>query len=56
VTGTAAIVGSTLGLRGAGLIAQILKAADAVGDETHFGAGRLNSYHAVTRHDLKGTQ
>jgi serine protease len=51
VTGTAAIVASVTGLRGAALRAQILGTTDDLGpagyDQT-FGNGRLNSYRAVT--------
>lgn len=46
VTGTAAIVASKLGLSGAALRARILDTADPV--DPAFGAGRLNSYKAVT--------
>lgn len=46
VTGTAAIVASTSTLRGSALRARILGTADAV--DPAFGAGRLNSYKAVT--------
>jgi serine protease len=51
VTGTAAVVASVSGLRGAALRTQIESTADDLGaagyDET-FGAGRLNTYRAVT--------
>jgi serine protease len=59
VTGTAAIVASVSRLRGAGLRDRLLKTADDLGaagyDET-FGAGRLNSYAAVTKKAPAGTQ
>jgi subtilisin family serine protease len=51
VTGTAAVVASKTGLRGAALRTRILSTADdkgAAGTDTQFGAGRLNSYRAVT--------
>jgi subtilisin family serine protease len=48
VTGTAAIVASVTGLRGAALRQRILSTADPIGSATQFGAGRLNSYRAVT--------
>jgi len=51
VTGTAAIVASVTGLRGAALRARILGSVDdlgAAGYDQTFGAGRLNSYRAVT--------
>ena len=51
VTGTAAIVASKTGLRGANLRTRLLGTADDKGEagyDTKFGAGRLNSYHAVT--------
>jgi serine protease len=51
VTGTAAIVASVTGLRGDALRARLIGTTDDLGapgyDET-FGAGRLNSYRAVT--------
>jgi serine protease len=50
VTGTAAIVASKAGLRGAALRSRILGTADNVG--SGFGAGRLNSYRAVTNSSL----
>lgn len=59
VTGTAGIVASTTGLRGAGLRSRLLGAADDLGvagyDQT-FGAGRLNSYRAVTNSSLPAGQ
>jgi subtilisin family serine protease len=51
VTGTAAIVASKLGLRGAALRARLESTADdkgTAGYDTRFGNGRLNSYRAVT--------
>jgi subtilisin family serine protease len=56
VTGTAAIVASKLGLTGSSLRAQILSTADAKSDVARFGAGRLNSYRAVTGSTLPGGQ
>jgi serine protease len=47
VTGTAAIVASVTGARGATLRARLLNTVDPKGDAGHFGAGRLNSYKAV---------
>jgi serine protease len=51
VTGTAAIVASKLGLRGAPLRSRLESTADDLGSggyDTNFGHGRLNSYRAVT--------
>ena len=51
VTGTAAIVASMTGLRGGALRARLEGSTDdlgAVGYDTQFGHGRLNSYKAVT--------
>jgi serine protease len=56
VTGTAAIVASKLGLRGNALRTQILTTSDNIGDDFHFGAGRLNSYRAVTNSSLPSGQ
>jgi serine protease len=56
VTGTAAIVASKRNLRGSALRAQLLGTVDAKGDATHFGAGRLNSYRAVTNQSLAAGQ
>ena len=57
VTGTAAIVASVTGLRGDALRARLLGTADDLGspgyDQT-FGAGRLNSYRAVTNSAAPG--
>jgi serine protease len=52
VTGTAGIVASMTQLRGSALRSQILGTADNVGDATHFGAGRVNAYRAVTGQTL----
>lgn len=55
VTGTAAIVASVTGLSGAALRSRILGTVDdkgAAGYDTVFGAGRLNSYRAVTNSSL----
>ena len=51
VTGTAAIVASVTGLRGGALRARLEDHADdlgAIGYDTQFGNGRLNSYRSVT--------
>ena len=59
VTGTAAVVASKTGLRGAALRSRILGTADdkgAAGTDTQFGAGRLNSYRAVTGATLAAGQ
>jgi subtilisin family serine protease len=59
VTGTAAIVASVTGLRGAALRSRILSTADdkgAAGYDQTFGNGRLNSYRAVTGSTLAGGQ
>jgi subtilisin family serine protease len=56
VTGTAAIVASVTGLRGAALRTRILSSADAKSDASRFGAGRLNSYRAVTGASLPSGQ
>lgn len=51
VTGTAAIVASKTGLRGAALRTRILGTADDIGTagvDTKFGSGRVNAYRAVT--------
>ncbi|HEU0054527.1 MAG TPA: S8 family serine peptidase [Longimicrobium sp.] len=55
VTGTAAIVASKTGLRGAALRARLESTADdkgAAGYDTTFGNGRLNAYRAVTNTSL----
>jgi serine protease len=56
VTGTAGIVASKLGLRGTALRNQLIGTVDPKNDATHFGAGRLNSYRAVTSVDLAAGQ
>lgn len=59
VTGTAGIVASKLGLRGAALRSRLESTTDdkgAAGYDTQFGNGRLNSYRAVTGTTLAGTQ
>jgi serine protease len=59
VTGTAAIVASKTGLRGAALRARLESTADDLGStgyDQQYGNGRLNSYHAVTGSPLGGTQ
>jgi serine protease len=56
VTGTAAIVASVTGLRGASLRSRLLSTADAKSDAGRFGAGRLNSYRAVTGSSLPSGQ
>ena len=51
VTGTAATVASKTGLRGSALRTRILSTADdkgTPGTDTKFGAGRVNTYRAVT--------
>ena len=59
VTGTAAIVASKTGLRGAQLRTRIETTADdlgAAGYDTKFGNGRINSYRAVTGSTLPAGQ
>ncbi|MFL5496312.1 MAG: S8 family serine peptidase [Gemmatimonadales bacterium] len=56
VTGTAGIVASKVGLTGTALRTRLLSTADPKGDATRFGAGRLNSYRAVTGNTLSGGQ
>jgi serine protease len=56
VTGTAGIVASKLGLTGSDLRSRLLSTADPKGDVLHFGAGRLNSYRAVTGSTLPAPQ
>jgi len=59
VTGTAAIVASVTGLRGAALRTRILSTTDdlgAAGYDTNFGNGRLNAYRAVTGGSLAAGQ
>jgi subtilisin family serine protease len=55
VTGTAAVVASVTGLRGSALRTRILSTADdlgATGADNTFGAGRVNTYRAVTNSSL----
>ncbi|MFL5386194.1 MAG: S8 family serine peptidase [Longimicrobiaceae bacterium] len=57
VTGTAGVVASVTGLRGAALRSRILSTADdlgAAGTDNTFGAGRVNTYRAVTNSSLAG--
>jgi serine protease len=59
VTGTAAAVASKTGLRGSALRTRILSTADdkgAAGTDTKFGAGRVNTYRAVTGTSLPAGQ
>jgi subtilisin family serine protease len=59
VTGTAAVVASVTGLRGAALRTRILGTADdkgVAGTDTKFGAGRVNTYRAVTNTVLPAGQ
>jgi subtilisin family serine protease len=59
VTGTAAVVASKTGLRGAALRTRILSTADdkgTAGTDTKFGAGRVNTYRAVTNTVLPAGQ
>jgi subtilisin family serine protease len=59
VTGTAGVVASVTGLRGAALRGRILGTADdlgAAGYDTNFGAGRVNTYRAVTNNSLPAGQ
>ena len=56
VTGTAGVVASVTGLRGSGLRSRLLSTADSKGDASKFGAGRLNSYRAVTGNTLAAGQ
>ena len=59
VTGTAAVVASVTGLRGAALRARILSTADdlgAPGYDTEYGAGRVNTYRAVMGRTLPAGQ
>jgi subtilisin family serine protease len=56
VTGTAAVVASVTGLRGADLRSRILSTVDAKSDANKFGAGRLNTYRAVTGSSLTSGQ
>ncbi len=54
VTGTAGVVASKTGLRGSSLRSRILGTTDNIG--SGFGAGRLNSYRAVTNGSLPAGQ
>jgi subtilisin family serine protease len=56
VTGTAGVVASVTGLRGSALRSRILSTADSKGDANRYGAGRLNTYRAVTGSTLGGNQ
>ena len=59
VTGTAGVVASVTGLRGAALRTRILSTADdkgAAGYDNVFGNGRLNTYRAVTNSSLPAGQ
>jgi subtilisin family serine protease len=59
VTGTAAVVASKTGLRGSALRSRILSTADdkgTAGTDTRFGAGRVNTYRAVTGTSLPAGQ
>ena len=59
VTGTAGVVASVTGLRGADLRSRILSTVDdlgAAGSDNTFGAGRLNSYRAVKGNTLAAGQ
>ena len=56
VTGTAAVVASFAGLRGSALRSRILSTTDAIGAAASFGAGRLNTYRAVTNTTLPAGQ
>ena len=59
VTGTAAVVASVTGLRGAALRDRILTTTDdkgTAGYDTKFGNGRLNTYRAVTGTTLAAGQ
>jgi len=59
VTGTAGVVASVTGLRGSALRSRIIGTADdlgAAGYDQTFGAGRVNSYRAVTNSSLPAGQ
>jgi subtilisin family serine protease len=56
VTGTAGIVASVTGLRGSALRTRLLSTTDPKTDASRFGAGRLNSYRAVTGSSLASGQ
>ena len=57
VAGTLAVVASVTGLRGAALRSRVESTADDLGTagyDTKFGAGRVNTYRAVTGNTLAG--
>ncbi|HET7459364.1 MAG TPA: S8 family serine peptidase [Gemmatimonadaceae bacterium] len=59
VTGTAAVVASVTGLRGSALRSRLLSTVDdlgTAGTDTKFGAGRVNTYRAVTGSTLPSPQ
>jgi len=56
VTGSAGVVASVTGLRGSGLRSRLLSTADNLGDSNKFGAGRVNTYRAVTGNTLGAGQ
>ena len=56
VTGTAAIVASKLGLRGAALRSRLLSTVDNPSSISRYNVGRLNSYRAVTGNTLASPQ
>jgi serine protease len=56
VTGTAGVVASVTGLRGSALRTRILSTADPIGAANQFGAGRVNTYRAVTGGTLPSPQ
>ena len=56
VTGTAAIVASKLGLRGAALRSRLLSTVDNPSAIGRYNVGRLNSYRAVTGNTLASPQ
>lgn len=56
VTGTAGVVASKTTLRGGSLRSRILGTADGLGAPNTFGAGRLNTYRAVTNSALPAGQ
>ena len=56
VTGTAAVVASVTGLRGSALRSRLLSTTDNIGSAAQFGAGRVNTYRAVTGGSLGAGQ
>jgi subtilisin family serine protease len=56
VTGSAAVVASYSNVRGSTLRSRLLTTTDNIGDATHFGAGRLNTYRAVKGSSLPDGQ